>query len=105
MTKSRDDGEDPKQQVHDPGRRKFLKGVGIAGAGAAIADHLHYQQGVSSPDATRHDWYMALAYTVRDRMMERYDTDAVTVRATKPEPPIPLPVEEVTVEVWKERGD
>jgi xanthine dehydrogenase YagT iron-sulfur-binding subunit len=25
---------------HDPGRRKFLKGAGIAGAGAAIADHL-----------------------------------------------------------------
>jgi xanthine dehydrogenase YagT iron-sulfur-binding subunit len=25
---------------HDPGRRKFLKGVGIAGAGTAIADHL-----------------------------------------------------------------
>src|SRR5260370_1372228 len=24
---------------HDPGRRKFLKGVGIAGAGAALADH------------------------------------------------------------------
>src|SRR5499433_3509619 len=32
MTKSRED--------HNPGRRKFLKGVGIAGAGAAIADHL-----------------------------------------------------------------
>ena len=41
MTKSRDDDrEDPKPPVHDPGRRKFLKGVGIAGAGAAIADHL-----------------------------------------------------------------
>ena len=25
---------------HNPGRRSFLKGVGIAGAGAAIADHL-----------------------------------------------------------------
>lgn len=32
MTKSRDE--------HNPGRRKFLKGVGIVGAGAAIADHL-----------------------------------------------------------------
>ena len=39
MTKSRD-GDEPKAQDHDPGRRKFLKGVGIAGAGAAIADHL-----------------------------------------------------------------
>jgi aerobic-type carbon monoxide dehydrogenase small subunit (CoxS/CutS family) len=25
---------------HDPSRRRFLKGVGVAGAGAAIADHL-----------------------------------------------------------------
>ena len=33
MTKSRDD-------EHNPSRRKFLKGVGIAGAGAAIADQL-----------------------------------------------------------------
>src|ERR1044072_1271410 len=32
MTKSRDE--------HNPGRRKFLKGVGIAGAGAALADHI-----------------------------------------------------------------
>jgi len=35
MTKSRDNHDG-----HNPGRRKFLKGVGIAGAGAAIADHL-----------------------------------------------------------------
>jgi xanthine dehydrogenase YagT iron-sulfur-binding subunit len=39
MTKSHD-GENNQKNVHDPGRRKFLKGVGIAGAGAAIADHL-----------------------------------------------------------------
>lgn len=25
---------------HDPSRRRFLKGVGVAGAGAALADHL-----------------------------------------------------------------
>ena len=41
---------------------------------------------------------------VADRMIERYGAEAVTVRATKPEPPIPLPVEEVSVEVWKEGG-
>jgi len=34
MNKSRE------ETSHNPGRRKFLKGVGIAGAGAAIADHL-----------------------------------------------------------------
>ena len=44
-----------------------------------------------------------LCAAVADRMIDRYDADSVTVRATKPEPPIPLPVEEVTVEVWKER--
>src|SRR5947209_1616937 len=29
-----------RKQSHDPSRRKFLKGVGVAGAGAALADHL-----------------------------------------------------------------
>ena len=43
-----------------------------------------------------------LCTAVADRMLERYDPDWVTVRATKPEPPIPLPVEEVSVEVSKE---
>jgi dihydroneopterin aldolase len=41
---------------------------------------------------------------IADKMIDRYDAETVTVRATKPEPPIPLPVEEVSVEVWKERG-
>lgn len=36
MTKSRDD----KSSKHDPSRRSFLKGVGIAGAGAAVVDTL-----------------------------------------------------------------
>jgi len=36
MTKSRDD----KTSQHDPSRRSFLKGVGIAGAGAAVVDSL-----------------------------------------------------------------
>jgi dihydroneopterin aldolase len=43
-----------------------------------------------------------LCSAVADRMIERYSAEAVTVRATKPEPPIPLPVEEVSVEIWKE---
>jgi dihydroneopterin aldolase len=43
-----------------------------------------------------------LCSAVADRMIERYDAESVTVRATKPEPPIPLPVEEVSVEIWKD---
>jgi dihydroneopterin aldolase len=46
-----------------------------------------------------------LCAAVADRMIERYGADAVSVRAAKPEPPIALPVDEVSVEVWKERGD
>jgi dihydroneopterin aldolase len=45
-----------------------------------------------------------LCSAICDRMIDRYDAETVTVRATKPEPPIPLPVEEVSVEVWKERS-
>jgi dihydroneopterin aldolase len=41
---------------------------------------------------------------VADRLMDRYGVDQVTVRAAKPEPPIPLPVDEVAVEVFKERA-
>jgi hypothetical protein len=31
---------DEKNEQHNPGRRRFLKGVGIAGAGAAVVDKL-----------------------------------------------------------------
>src|SRR6266480_6749499 len=45
-----------------------------------------------------------LCSAVADRMIDRYGADSVTVRATKPEPPLALPVEEVAVEVSKESG-
>ena len=37
--------------------------------------------------------------TVADMLEERFGASGIVVRATKPEPPIPLPVEEVSVEV------
>lgn len=43
-----------------------------------------------------------LCAAVADRMIDRFGADSVRVKAAKPEPPIPLPVEEVSVEVWKE---
>lgn len=46
-----------------------------------------------------------LCAAIADRMMDRYGADEVTVKATKPEPPIPLPVDEVSVEVWKGRDE
>ena len=38
----------------------------------AILDHLCFMQGKSANLATPHDWYMAVAYTVRDRMMIKW---------------------------------
>ena len=43
-----------------------------------------------------------LCTAIADRLMERYSADSVRVKATKPEPPIALPVDEVSVEVWRE---
>ena len=40
-----------------------------------------------------------LCTAVADMLEERFSAANVIVRATKPEPPIPLPVEEVSVEV------
>jgi 7,8-dihydroneopterin aldolase/epimerase/oxygenase len=43
-----------------------------------------------------------LCSAVAERLIQRFGAESVRVKATKPEPPIPLPVEEVSVEVWKE---
>ena len=43
-----------------------------------------------------------LCSAVADRLVDRFGAESVRVKATKPEPPIPLPVDEVSVEVWKE---
>jgi dihydroneopterin aldolase len=44
-----------------------------------------------------------LSTAIADRLLEDFSIDAVSVKATKPEPPIPLPVDEVSVQVWRER--
>jgi dihydroneopterin aldolase len=43
-----------------------------------------------------------LCNAIVDRLMDRYGAESVRVKAAKPEPPIPLPVEQVSVEVWRE---
>ncbi|MGH2841860.1 MAG: dihydroneopterin aldolase [Solirubrobacteraceae bacterium] len=43
-----------------------------------------------------------LCTAVADRLLRDFDAQAVSVKASKPEPPIPLPVEDVSVEVWRE---
>ncbi len=43
-----------------------------------------------------------LCAVIADRLAAQFSAESVTVKATKPEPPIPLPVDEVSVEVWRE---
>jgi len=43
-----------------------------------------------------------LCAAIADRLLELYEAHAVWVKAAKPEPPLPLPVSEVSVEVWRE---
>ena len=57
--------------VVSPGIRR---GLGADDIAQALVDNLHCLLAKSPQHATRNDWYMALAYTVRDRILERYIT-------------------------------
>ncbi len=46
-----------------------------------------------------------LCSAIADRLLADYSADEVWVKAAKPEPPIALPVQEVSVEVWRQVGD
>jgi dihydroneopterin aldolase len=43
-----------------------------------------------------------LCSTIADRLLADYELEGVWVKAAKPEPPIALAVDEVSVEVWRE---
>ena len=45
-----------------------------------------------------------LCHVVGERLMERFGCESVRVRVAKPEPPLPLAMEEVAVEVVHERA-
>jgi dihydroneopterin aldolase len=45
-----------------------------------------------------------LCHVIGERLMERFACESVRVRAAKPEPPLPVAVEEVAVEVVHERS-
>jgi dihydroneopterin aldolase len=46
-----------------------------------------------------------LISSIADRLIADYALEGVWVKAAKPEPPIPLPVDEVSVEVWREPAE
>lgn len=45
-----------------------------------------------------------LAQVVGERLMQQYGCESVRVRAAKPEPPLPLAMQEIAVEVTQERA-
>jgi glycogen phosphorylase len=64
---------------------KIRTGLGADVIAEALIDNLHFLQAKLPQHATRNDWYMALAYTVRDRMLDRYiETLGALVEAQKP---------------------
>jgi glycogen phosphorylase len=54
------------------GHENIRTGHGADAIAEALIDNLHYLQAKLPQHATRNDWYIALAYTVRDRMLDRY---------------------------------
>jgi dihydroneopterin aldolase len=46
-----------------------------------------------------------LCSAVADRLLDDFAAEEVWVKAAKPEPPIALPVQEVSVEVWRQRHE
>jgi starch phosphorylase len=47
-------------------------GISVETLKRAFLDNLFYVQGKFPALATKHDYYMALAYTVRDRLLQRW---------------------------------
>jgi 7,8-dihydroneopterin aldolase/epimerase/oxygenase len=49
-----------------------------------------------------HNTLERLCSTIANRLLADYELEGVWVKASKPEPPIALTVDEVSVEVWRE---
>jgi hypothetical protein len=59
-------------------------GLGADAIQQSLIENLHCLQGRLPQHATRNDWYMALAYAVRDRMMDRYIRTMNTIAGESP---------------------
>ena len=72
--------QQPQIQVEDD-----RTGLSITTLKRAIADNLFYVQGKFPTIATNNDYYMALAYTIRDRMLQRWlvSTDTYLQQKTR----------------------
>ncbi len=58
-------------------------GTSVASLKQAILDNLCYVQARPPEFATKNDWYMAVSYTLRDRMLERFISSLKSLRNPK----------------------
>ena len=63
------DPQKSRDRLHDESIRT---GRGADAIAQALIDNLRFLQAKLPQHATRRDWYMALAYTVRDRLLDHY---------------------------------
>ncbi len=62
------------------GPENIRTGLSVDTIKRAILENLYFVQGRVPALATRNDWYMALAYTVRDRMLDRWVRSIQAIR-------------------------
>src|SRR4029450_8510551 len=64
------------------GSHNIRTGLGADAIATALIENLHCLRGKLPQHASGNDWYMALAYTVRDRIMERYVATLASIAET-----------------------
>ena len=69
----------PENNEHKPPRSLRLD-LSVDGIKQSILNHLTYTQGRLPERATPNDWYLAIAHTVRDRLVERWIRSARTYK-------------------------
>ena len=66
-------GKPPRVVSQGPSATESVRsGLGVDAITEGLIENLHCLQAKLPQHASRNDWYMALAYTVRDRMLHRY---------------------------------
>jgi starch phosphorylase len=58
-------------------------GMGLETLKRAFLDNLFYLQGINQSEASPYDYYVALAYTVRDRLLQRFLKTVATYKQEK----------------------
>lgn len=69
-----------KKQKKSPAKESIRTGTSPETLAQGLLDNLYYIQGRPPELATQNDWYMALAYTVRDRLLQNWVQTLKTIR-------------------------